>query len=186
MILYFLKSFHIVGFVAWFAGLFYMVRIFVYHREALDQAEPDRQILSQQFDAMSTRVFKLICQPAMMFTWTCGIAMLVMNPGYFEQNWIFVKLFFLVLLTVYHTFCKKFVYHLEEEQDRFQAFHFRILNEFPTVFLLIIVVLAVFRDNVNYWYLSAGVVLFITMIGWGILAYRKKRKAEEQAMKSKS
>lgn len=179
MLIYLLKTLHIVGFVSWFAGLFYMVRIFVYHREALDQEEPDRGILSQQFDAMGKRVFKLICQPAMMFTWSCGIGMLALNPAYFEQNWIHVKLLFLILLTIYHVYCKRFVFNLEGEKNRFEAFHFRILNEFPTVFLLIIVVLAVFRNNVNYWYLSTGVALFIGMIGWGIVAYRKKREKEE-------
>ena len=177
MAIFYLKAFHIVGFVAWFAGLFYLIRIFVYHREALDKSEPERQILSQQFQIMEQRVFNLICQPAMIFTWTCGIAMLILNPAYLEQSWIHVKLLFLVLLTIFHYYNKRFLGQLKNGTQQLEAFHFRVMNEVPTIFLLTIVLLAVFRNNINYLYLSFGVLLFIVMIAWGIIAYRKKRES---------
>ena len=78
--MYFLfKALHIVGFVAWFAGMFYLVRMFVYHREAQDDEQPKRDILTQQFNRMEWRVYKINCNPAMMLTWICGLSMLYLN-----------------------------------------------------------------------------------------------------------
>ncbi|MEL6945933.1 MAG: CopD family protein, partial [Bacteroidota bacterium] len=75
-LLYFLKALHVIGFVSWFAGLFYLVRIFVYHVEASEKTEPERSVLTQEFMQMQKRVYKIICNPAMMLTWTAGLGML--------------------------------------------------------------------------------------------------------------
>ncbi len=175
--LYIFKTLHIVGFVAWFSGLFYLVRMFVYHREAMDKAEPERSVLCAQFRLMEQRVYKIICNPAMNFTWFCGIGMLVLNPAYLELPWLHVKLFFLLLLSGYQVYCKRFVIRLEEFAERFDGIHFRIMNEVPTVFLLTIASLAVFRNTINYLYLATGILLFAGMIGFGIYRYKKKRES---------
>ena len=73
---FFLKALHVVGFVSWFAGMFYLVRIFVYLVEAREREEPARTILTAEFLAMSQRVYKIICNPGMMITWTAGLGML--------------------------------------------------------------------------------------------------------------
>ena len=70
------KALHVFGFVSWFAGLFYLVRIFVYHTEAMQRPEPKKSILIKEFNAMQWRVYKIICNPGMMITWFCGLAML--------------------------------------------------------------------------------------------------------------
>ena len=101
MIILYFKSLHIIGFVAWFAGLFYLVRMFVYHVEAMEMEEPKRAILIQQYELMEGRVYKIICNPAMMLTFTFGIGMLVVNPGYFSMGWMHIKLTLLVLLLAF-------------------------------------------------------------------------------------
>lgn len=177
LILY-LKAFHIIGFVAWFAGLFYLVRIFVYHTEALDKPEPEKTILTKQYNLMAWRVYKIICNPAMMITWICGLSMLyIYGIEWLKMStWIHLKLFLLVLLVLYHLYCKKIIQKLEQNQPTFSAFQFRLLNEAPTLFLVAIVLLAVLRNSLNFFYAFLGIFLFgfvLYLIAKGYKKYRE-------------
>jgi len=177
--LYLLKTLHIIGFVAWFGGLFYFVRILVYHQEALQKDPAIKAVLIPQYQLMEGRVKKIILNPAMIFTWICGLGMLAINPAYLQQTWMPVKLFFLVLLTGYHHYCSKISRTIDTQPEKYTDLTFRILNEIPTILLAIIVSLAVFRTSINFYYLAGGITVFIGLIGWGILAYRKRRSKEE-------
>jgi len=77
--IYLLKTLHIIGFVAWFGGLFYFVRILVYHQEAMQKDRAIKEVLVPQYKIMEGRVKKIILNPAMMFTWICGLGMLALN-----------------------------------------------------------------------------------------------------------
>ncbi len=165
MLIFYLKALHIVGFVAWFAGLFYLVRLFVYHVEAEAKPEPDRKILTEHLNIMEWRVYKIIVNPAMMATFTFGISMLVYNPAYLKMGWLHAKLLLLVLLVGYQLFAKRIIKNFEEGKNQYTSFQFRMLNEVPTLFLVSIVFLAVLRNQVNYFY------LLLTVIGLGILFY---------------
>ena len=92
------KALHIVGFVAWFAGLFYLVRLFVYHAEALEKPDPERSILVAQYAKMEQRLFGIITRPAMIITFVAGIAMLMINPDYLQEGWMHIKLTLVILL----------------------------------------------------------------------------------------
>ena len=175
------KSIHIIGFVSWFAGMFYLVRMFVYYRESLDKAEPEKSILAGQFLQMQWRVYKIILNPAMMITWTAGIVMLVVNSAYLTLPWLHVKLLLLVLLTGYHLFCKRIIKQFEAGVVRFDSFQLRLFNEIPTLFLVSIVFIAVFgkAGTLNYMYLALGVILFAGMVFGGARAYKKKREKIE-------
>ena len=179
MTIYLLKTLHIIGFVAWFGGLFYFVRILVYHQEAMGKDEATKAVLIPQYQLMESRVKKIILNPAMIFTWICGLSMLALNPAYLEQTWMPVKLFFLVLLTGYHFYCSKISSTIDIDSEKYNDLTFRILNEIPTILLAIIVSLAVFRTAINFYYLAGGIAVFIGLIGYGILAYRKRRAKEE-------
>ena len=181
MILY-LKAFHIVGFVAWFAGLFYLVRMFVYSAEALEKAEPERSILSKQFILMEWRVYKIICNPAMVLTWVCGLGMLYLyGTEWLKANpWMHLKLFLLILLTGYHHFCKRIIQKIEKGETTFSSFQFRLLNELPTIFLLSIVLLAVLRNSLNFLYAFLGVLAFGFVLYIFAKMY-KKHRAKNQA-----
>ena len=177
------KSLHVIGFVSWFAGMFYLVRMFVYYRESLDKAEPERSILSDQFLQMQWRVYKIIMNPAMMITWTAGILMLVLNTGYLQQGWMHVKLLLLVLLTGYHLYCKQIIRQFESGITKLDSFKLRLFNEVPTLFLVSISFIAVFgkAGTLNYLYLLIGVALFGGLIYFGARAYKRKREKLESS-----
>lgn len=176
--LFLFKSLHIVGFVAWFAGLFYLVRMFVYHREAHDEVQPKRDILTQQFHLMEQRVYKIICNPAMMLTWICGLAMIFLYGWeWFKVNsWLHIKLVLLLGLTYYHLWCKKMIIKLEKGDFSMSSHRWRLLNEVPTVFLLAIVLLAVYRNALDFAYALAGIMGFMILLMMGVRAYRKARE----------
>lgn len=178
---FFAKALHIIGFVAWFAGLFYLVRIFVYHVEAHAKPQPDRGILTQQFNLMEWRVYKIICNPAMMITWTAGLLMLFING--FEwlgaNPWMIVKLALLVGLTVYHVWCKRIIRQMEKGNFRFSSWQFRLLNEVPTLFLVAIVLLAVYKNTLNFLYAFLGLIGFMALLFVGAKAYKRSRLAKD-------
>lgn len=183
-----LKALHVIGFVAWFAGLFYLVRMFVYHVEAGDKAEPEKGILQAQHNLMSWRVYKIICNPAMMITWTAGIAMIALGftdevPNYLKSEigtpgWMHAKLLLVVLLTGYHMWCKGMIKKLEAGTANTSASSFRLLNELPTVFLVAIAFIATLgkAGTLNWVYLGIGLFLFVGLIYWGARAYKKRRE----------
>jgi putative membrane protein len=172
----FFKAMHIIGFVSWFAGLFYLVRIFVYHTEADNKPESVRNEWKREFTLMQWRAYKIIATPAMMITWTFGLAMLTTNPALLTQNWIKVKLVLLFLLTGYHLYCKSIIGKLESGQKSFSSFQFRLLNELPTLFLVTIVLLAVVRDMLNFLYLFFGILIFGVLLFIAAKAYKNHRE----------
>ncbi len=178
MLLPLFKSLHIVGFVAWFAGLFYLVRIFVYHVEALAKPQPERDVLAKQFNIMEWRVYRIILGPAVVLTWACGMAMLfIYGTDWFQENWwMSIKLVLLVLLTGYHHSCKCIIRKLERGEVPFTSFQFRLLNEVPTLLLVPIVLLAVYRNNFNVWYTLAGILGFGGLLFAGAKLYKRSRE----------
>jgi putative membrane protein len=97
-----LKALHIIFVVCWFAGLFYIVRLFVYAAEAQGRPEGERSVLLPQFLLMQRRLWFGITWPAMVGTWVFGLLMVAQVPGYLEQGWFQVKLVLVLLLTFYH------------------------------------------------------------------------------------
>jgi putative membrane protein len=180
MSLYLFKSLHVFGFVAWFAGLFYLVRIFVYHTEAMEKPEPDRSILIKEFNAMQWRVYKIICNPGMMITWTCGLIMLYLHGlDWLKVNpWMHVKLLLLIALTVYHLHAKRVILKLERGESYFSSFQFRLWNELPTLFLLSIALLAVYRNTLNFLYAFVGILLFAVLLVMAAKMYKNYREKQ--------
>lgn len=190
--LFFLKALHVIGFVAWFAGLFYLVRMFVYHEEAHDRPAPEDEILKRQYNLMEWRVYRIICNPAMMITWTAGLIMLGLGlyspsvPNYLSMGtpgWMHFKLLLLVLLTVYHLWSKRLILRMEAGERPFSSWQYRLLNELPTLFLILIAYTAVYgkAGSLNYLYLFGGLILFIGLLFWGAKAYKKRRSQKAES-----
>ncbi len=178
------KALHIVGFVAWFAGLFYLVRIFVYHSEAKDKPTVEKDILIQQYRIMEGRVYSIIATPAMFFTIFCGVGMLVMNPVYLTLGWMQIKLVFLGSLVAYHFYCGKITKELALGTNINTSFQFRLLNEVPTLILIAIVLLAVFRSQRNGYYIF-GALIFLAMLFYIIVKkYKSHREKKETLSKN--
>ena len=179
MTLLYLKALHIVGFVSWFAGLFYLVRMFVYYVEAGEKPEPEKSILQKQFNIMQWRVYKIICNPAMMVTFLGGFGMLYINPSYFSMGWIHIKLALVFLLLAYHLYCKSVIKKLEQGEEVYSSFQFRLMNEVPTLFLVSIVLLAVLKSGLNTLYAFLGVMAFGGALFVATKLYKQSREASK-------
>lgn len=181
MLLQFFKAIHIVGFVSWFAGLFYLVRMFVYHVEAMGKEEPAKGILTEQFNVMEWRVYRIICNPALAITLISGIGMyLQFQPGWLAENgWMHVKLLLLVLLISYHFYCKTIIVKLESGKSPYSSDQYRLFNEVPTLVLVAIALLAIYKNALNMLYAIPGLLVFFAFIYLATKLYKTVRVIEE-------
>lgn len=188
------KALHVVGFISWFAGLFYLGRVLVNHAEAVSVPLPDegdkdavlrhgirREVLHEEYAATEDRVYKIIVNPAMMITWVAGLVMIAANVNYFisgTPGWLHLKLFLLVLLVGYQLYTKvKLMRPMQAGQTPFSGWQLRLWNEVPTFFLVTISFIAVFgkAGQLNYLYLGVGVAIFCLLVYRAAVAYRKRR-----------
>lgn len=135
-----LKAFHVAAMVTWFAGLFYLPRLFVYHADAGDWISVER------FRIMERRLFMIMSVGAIA-TLLLGSAMIVAAPAYLKMPWLHVKLALVLLLIVYHLLCFKFVRDFAHDRRTHSTKWFRVFNEVPTLLLLGIVILAVVKPG---------------------------------------
>lgn len=180
MAYYWYKAFHLIGIVVWFAGLFYLVRLFVYHAEAAQEPEPARSILQKQYGIMEQRLYSIITTPGMILTVAMAIGLISTEPEILKSTWLHIKLAFVILLIGYHHFCKRIMKKLAAGECEWTGQQFRALNEAPTVLLVLIVLLAVFKNNLpldTTTWLVAGLV--ITMVA-SIQLYAKKRRQDKE------
>lgn len=133
-----LKAFHLIFMVTWFAGLFYLPRLFVYHAMAADSVSRER------FKIMESKLFYGIMTPAMLLTLGFGGAMLADYAwaAYGHALWLHIKLGLILLLLVYHAFCGKWMLDFKHERNSHSHLFFRWINEIPVAFLFAIVLLA--------------------------------------------
>jgi protoporphyrinogen IX oxidase len=170
------KSFHIVAFVAWFAGLFYLPRLFVYHVEANEQPESVREILKQQYGLMERRLYSIIMTPAMGVTIAMAIGMVSLTPDLLHQTWLQVKLGLVAILVAYHFYCKRIIRQLAAGETPFTAQQFRWLNEFPTFLLVVVVMLAIFKNDIPRDATGYVVVAMAVAFAASIQLYARKRR----------
>lgn len=134
-----IKAFHIVAVVTWFAALFYLPRLFVYHATAEDTVSRER------FQTMERKLYRGIMTPSAIAAVGLGTWLLIMVPGFFEQGWIHAKLTVVALLVAYHIYCGRLVKAFAEERNRHGHVWYRIFNELPVFVLVATVVLAVVK-----------------------------------------
>jgi len=157
------KCIHIIFVVSYFAGIFYMVRLFIYHTEALEKEEPERSILHKQFSFMEERLWNIITVPALILMVLSGIYMFyVMQWVYFTQGWMHVKLLFIAFLLWYHYYSWRIMKRLQAGQTTLTSVQLRMLNEVATIILFVVVFAVVLRGYfVAYWY--ASLLAFVAM-----------------------
>lgn len=133
-----LKAFHIVFVVSWFAALLYLPRLFVYHAGTTDE------VGSERFKVMERRLFAMMTLAGLLAA-AFGIAMLVLAPGYLSFGWLHAKLTLVALLLGYHCWCYRLLVAFRVGANRHSAHWYRLFNEIPTVLLIAIVVLVVVK-----------------------------------------
>lgn len=135
-----IKAFHIIAMVAWFAGLFYLPRLFVYHAQANDATSLER------FKKMEYRLYYFIMLPAAVITLLLGVWLIAYSPAYYlHAGWMQAKLFCVLLLIIFHLYCGKLYKDFKQDKNRHSSLFYRFFNEFPTLMLIIIVLLAEIR-----------------------------------------
>ena len=137
MIYNILKSVHIFSVIAWMAGLLYLPRIFMYHADTNITKET-----SETFKVMERKLFSIIMTPAFIFTWITGLSM-THYLGF--DTWLIIKLFFVLLLTIYHFLCRKWLTDFANDSSKISSKFFRITNEIPAIFLIAIIILVIFK-----------------------------------------
>lgn len=134
------KAFHIIAMVAWFAGLFYLPRLFVYHAQAHDA------ISLKRFKIMEHRLYYFIMLPAALITVLLGVWLITYSPAYYlHAGWMQAKLFCVLLLIIFHLYCGKICRDFKHDKNKHSSLFYRFFNEFPTLMLIIIILLAEIR-----------------------------------------
>lgn len=135
-----IKAFHIIFMVAWFSGLFYLPRLFVYHSEANDTVSNER------FKIMEKKLYYMITTPGGIITLLLGIWLLSYSwHGYMQMLWIHIKLTLVALLVIYHLYLGKLLHDFKHNRNRHTRTFYLWINEIPTLFLIAIVILAVVK-----------------------------------------
>lgn len=167
---------HIIFIVTWFAGLFYIVRLLIYHSEALQKSEPDKSILSRQFIIMEKRLMQIITTPSMILALATGISLLSMHSDYMKEGWMHLKLFFVVCVIIYHFICLRIMKNLSTSKSKLSSQQLRMFNELATIFLVAIVFLVVLKDLSDLLYGIAGLILIAAIMMIAIKLYKRNRE----------
>ncbi len=170
---FYIKALHIIFIVTWFSGMFYIVRLFIYNTEASERPEPEKTILQQQFGIMSRRLWYGI-------TWPSAVLTLVFGPWMWYlygqlDNWLAVKLGFVVGLYLYHYTLHRLFKEQAGGKFRFSSTQLRVWNEVATIFLVAIVMLAVVKQGMSLVWGLGGLALFVIALMSAIKAYKAIR-----------
>lgn len=136
-----IKALHVIADIAWMAGLLYLPRLFVYHCAA-----PAGSAQSETFKVMERRLLRGIMNPAMIVAWVCGLSMIALNPGLLHDGgWLHAKLTLVVLLTLCHMMMSRWRRAFAEDRNTRSARFFRLINEVPTLIMILVVVMVIVR-----------------------------------------
>lgn len=180
MAYYWFKAFHIVGVVVWFAGLFYLVRLFIYHVEAEAEPEPARSILKNQYTIMEKRLYGIITTPGMVVAVAMAVGLLVLMPEYLKDGWMHIKLGLVAVLLAYHHYCSRLMRQLHRGECKWSGQQLRALNEAPTLLLVAIVMLVIFKNNFPTGATTWLMVGLVILMAATIQLYARKRRLDRE------
>lgn|SRR5690606_30292842 len=172
----YLKALHIIFVVTWFAGLFYIVRLFIYQTEALDKPEEEKRVLVPQLNLMAKRLWLGITWPSAILTFIFGFGVLYFRWGYLELGFMQAKLASVFLLYLYHIKCHQIYQNLQRGKATWTSNQLRIYNEAATVLLFAIVFLIVLKSLVNMVWAIVGLIVLSGLLMLGIKVYRRSRE----------
>ena len=160
-----IKAIHVIFVVSYFAGIFYIIRLFIYHTETQEKPEWEKVTLRKQFALMESRLWNIITVPAGIFVLITGITMLLMNSNLMSQPWMHVKLTAVFLLICYHIWSWKTLKEIQKDIYKMKSVRLRMMNEVATLLLFIIVFAVILKSAfMTYWYW-----ILISFVGVGVL-----------------
>lgn len=171
----YIKALHIIFVVSWFAGLFYIVRLFIYHTEADDKPIEAKKVLQDQFKIMEKRLWYIITWPAAILATIFGYWM-VIELNLWSSTWMIVKLGLTMLLWVYHLYTHILYRRLQADKITWTSKHYRLWNELATLWLVSIVFVVVLKNTMDWIYGTIGFFLVGVMLMVAIRLYRKLNK----------
>lgn len=172
----YIKALHVVFIVTWFAGLFYMVRLFIYTKEASEKEEPAKSILTTQLTLMQKKLWYIITWPSFILTFIFGPWMLYLNPAILTFPWMWLKLIFVGLLALYHLQCHAYFKQQQAGIFKRSSFKLRLFNELATVFLVAIVFLIIVRSTSGLVWGMIGLFIFAALLMGGVYIYKRQRQ----------
>lgn len=167
----YIKALHIIFVVTWFAGLFYIVRLFVYITEAHSKPDLEKAILLQQFKVMAKRLWFGITWPSAILTLVLGLSLLHYYAAAIPI-WLWIKLGFVILLFIYHIYCHKIYRQLMMDRVKYTNQGLRLWNEVATILLVAIVFLVVLKSALSMVWGLIGLVIFSALLMAGIKTYK--------------
>ena len=172
----YIKSLHLIFVITWFAGLFYIVRLFVYQIEAKDKPSPEREILQKQYKIMTYRLWYIITWPSAILATIFALLLLHLMPQWLQMPWMQVKLGFVVLLFAYHFKCHQIYKQLQNDEFKYSSNFMRLWNEGATIILFAVVFLVILKNAFNWIFGVVGIILFSVLIMLGFKFYKRIRE----------
>lgn len=176
----YVKALHIIFVITWFAGVFYIVRLFIYQVEAYEKPEPDRTILTNEYKRNSKRLWLGITWPSAVLTLIFGTWVITYVPDYLEQGFMHIKLTFVFLLYCYHFICHKIYRQLQNDKYNYRSRQLRIWNEVATILLVGIVFIIVLKNAMSMVWGLAGLIVFTLLLMLAINVYKKIRESNDK------
>jgi putative membrane protein len=171
----YIKSLHLIFVITWFAGLFYIVRLFVYQIEANEKASPEREILLKQYKIMTYRLWYIITWPSAILSILFAVWLLILMPAWLQMPWMHVKLGFVVLLIIYQIKCQMIYKDLQNDVFKYSSNFMRLWNEGATIILFSVVFLVILKNEFNWIYGVVGIIIFSLLIMLGFKFYKRIR-----------
>jgi protoporphyrinogen IX oxidase len=171
----YIKSLHLIFVITWFAGLFYIVRLFVYQIEANEKSSPEREILLTQYKIMTYRLWYIITWPSAILAVIFAIWLLILMPTWLQMPWMQVKLGFVFLLFLYHFKCHQIYTQLQKDKFKHSSNFMRLWNEGATIILFAVVFLVVLKNAFNWIFGVLGIFLVSILIMLGFKWYKRIR-----------
>ena len=177
----YIKSLHLIFVITWFAGLFYIPRLFVYQIEAFHKPSPDKEILGKQLKLMAKPLWFIIAWPSAVLATIFAVWLLILIPEYLNQGWMHVKLAFVFLLYIYHYKTHRYYKQLQKDEVKVTSNFMRIWNEGATFILFAVVFLVILKNSINWIYGVIGIVVLGILLMLGFRLYKNIRAKNPEA-----
>ncbi|MFD2542814.1 CopD family protein [Lacinutrix gracilariae] len=177
----YIKSLHLIFVITWFAGLFYIPRLFVYQIEAFHKPSPEKEILGKQLKLMAKRLWNIITWPSAILATFFAVWLLILQPVWLQQPWMHVKLTFVVLLILYHLKTHQFYKQLQRDVVTKTSNFMRLWNEGATFILFAVVFLVILKNAFNWIFGVIGIFVLGVLLMLGFKLYKKIRSKNPEA-----
>ena len=172
----YIKALHLIFVITWFAGLFYIPRLFIYHIEALKKTKRDSEILIPQFKIMTKRLWYIITWPSAILAMIFGIWLILLVPSFILQSWMQLKITFVTVLIAYHIKTHQMFLKQQNDKLNYSSMFMRIWNEGATILLFAFVFLVILKDSLHWFSGLIGFLGLIVILIFGIRLYQKTRR----------